>query len=338
MQKLISVIVCTYNQENTIGRTLDSILHQQCHVPFEIIIGEDHSTDGTLDVCLRYAERYPDIVRVIANNPNKGLVDNYYDCILAAKGQYIADCAGDDFWCDDKKLEKEVTILEQNPDVGIVHTEWQYYNEDTGETIIPVEALHKEAFIDGKLLLEDILTQTQRPVIHLCTSLYRAKWFVKAHQEYNEFFRNKTYNMEDVQVCFFLARMGQVAYLPDITLSYSRGGETISFSTDEVKQARFIESATKLTYDLASRFDLMTPRIKKYLQQKQFGIIMHAFRSHNKELRDHAISLSERWHITSNAQTRVVRFCTSQPFLWQMVLILRQAFVEIKKYYIRLCQ
>ena len=57
---MISVIVCTYNQEDTIGRTLDSILCQECHLPYEIVIGEDCSTDGTLAVCNAYQQAHPD--------------------------------------------------------------------------------------------------------------------------------------------------------------------------------------------------------------------------------------------------------------------------------------
>lgn len=330
MQNLISVIVCTYNQEKTIGRTLDSILCQQCHVPFEIIIGEDHSTDGTLGVCMKYAERYPDIVRVIANNPNKGLVDNYFDCILAARGRYIADCAGDDYWCDVRKLEKEVSVLEKYPDVGIVHTEWQYYNEDTQCTTMPAKSVQNSFLVDGNTLLEYILTQRVRPVIHLCTSLYRTDWFLKAHEEYNVFFRNKAYLMEDVQVCFFLSRMGRVAWLPDVTLSYTYGGETASTSRNEVKQARFAESAAQLTYDIASRFNLMTDTVTYHLQQKQFEILMHAFRSSNKDLRNKALSLSQQWHISGSLNTKIVALCTSHSVPWRLALLLRKIFVKMK--------
>ena len=112
MKELISVIVCAYNQEGTIARTLDSILRQQCHLPVEIILGEDCSTDHTLDVCRQYAERYPESIRLMANAQNKGIIDNYFDCLLAAQGQYIADCAGDDEWSDPEKLEKELRIME----------------------------------------------------------------------------------------------------------------------------------------------------------------------------------------------------------------------------------
>ena len=65
MEDKISVIVTTYNQEDTIGRTLNSILAQKCHLPIEIIIGEDCSTDNTRSVCENYAQRYPHIIRLM---------------------------------------------------------------------------------------------------------------------------------------------------------------------------------------------------------------------------------------------------------------------------------
>ena len=96
MENLISVIVITYNQERTIGRTLDSILNQRCHLPLEIIIGEDASIDNTRKICETYAERFPKMVKLMEKAPNKGIVDNYFDCLLTCKGKFIADCAGDD--------------------------------------------------------------------------------------------------------------------------------------------------------------------------------------------------------------------------------------------------
>lgn len=326
---MISVIVCTYNQEKTIGRTLDSILCQECHEPIEIIIGEDHSTDDTLAVCQRYSNEYPDVIRIMANKKNKGVVDNYFDCIMAARGEYIADCAGDDFWCDTKKLEKEVTILEKNPDVGIVHTEYQIYNETTGSTELPAKPVYTECFIEGTQLLEQILTQRLRPVIHLCTSLYRTEWIRRAHNEYLRYFRNDAYRLEDVQVCFFLARMGRIAYLPDVTLSYSQGEESVSFSYDEVKQARFVRSSALLTYDLATEFHLMTPKVKHHLQRRIFELFMHAFRSNSKELRRDTISLQKEWNLPSNAIIYFIRLVTSCRMTWSVALTFR--------YIVRLC-
>lgn len=150
MENLISVIVITYNQELTIGRTLESILHQRCHLPLEIIIGEDASIDGTRKICETYAERYPEVVKLMEKAPNKGIMDNYFDCLLACKGKYIADCAGDDYWTDPEKLEKEVRILEREPDVTLVHTAWQYLDEQTGETLSAPPAPFPAPRTDGQ--------------------------------------------------------------------------------------------------------------------------------------------------------------------------------------------
>ncbi len=87
MEILVSVVVITYNQEEYIARALDSILMQKCSIPFEIIIGEDCSTDRTGEICARYAEQYPDKITLFRNSPNKGLLNNYFDCILACKGK-----------------------------------------------------------------------------------------------------------------------------------------------------------------------------------------------------------------------------------------------------------
>ena len=173
MEDKISVIVATYNQEDTIARTLDSVLMQQCHVPIEIILGEDCSTDGTLAVCQRYADEHPDVIRLIANKQNKGLVDNYFDCILAAQGKYIADCAGDDFWTDPLKLEKEVCVMEQHPNVNMVLTRWNWFNETTRQISPGPTPPFPDGIIKGSEMLEPIVTQTNMNVYHLCTSLYR---------------------------------------------------------------------------------------------------------------------------------------------------------------------
>ena len=172
MEEMISVVVVTYNQEKTIARTLDSILCQRCHLPIEIVIGEDASTDNTRAICEDYAKRYPQI-RLFSNQQNKGVADNYIDCLLACNCKYIADCAGDDFWVDPEKLEKEVTVMEQHPQVTMVITNWRFYNEPTQQT----EPGHQKTLApitSGHQLLEAFITQTGMSVFHLCSSLYRA--------------------------------------------------------------------------------------------------------------------------------------------------------------------
>jgi len=115
---LFSVVVITFNQEEYISHTLDSIIGQDHKYSYEIIIGEDCSSDGTRDILLRYQKRYPDIIRVILNDRNLGLIKNYFSTIKHCSGKYIMQCAGDDYWLPGK-VRTQIKFMEDNPDVGM---------------------------------------------------------------------------------------------------------------------------------------------------------------------------------------------------------------------------
>ena len=328
MEKMISVIVCTYNQEKTIARTLDSILMQQCHVPIEIIIGEDCSTDGTRAVCKKYAELHPDTIRLIGNDHNKGVQDNYFDCMLTARGEYIGDCAGDDFWTDPLKLEKEVCILEQYPEVMLVHTDWNYYNESDGSTRPSGLQPFSTPIIQGRKILKAILTQTSRPVVHLCTSLYRKAPVLQALEEDESLFRNNMYGCEDMQVAFVLAEQGDIAYLPDVTLYYSHGHDSMSSPDNEKKQYRFKQRTTALCHYMAQRQHI---DIDKFLQLRVFAMGMHAFRLHSTELRDETLNWEKKWNVVRDGRISFLFTIMRYEWLWQLCLVIRNFIVSVKK-------
>lgn len=331
MKPQISVIVTTYNQEKTIGRTLDSILMQQCRVPFEIVIGEDCSSDGTLAVCQKYAEKHPDIIRVIANKPNKGIANNYFDCILAAQGEYIADCAGDDFWIDPLKLEKEVMILEQCPDVTLVHTDWNSYNEMTGTSTPSPQKPFTAPITSGQQMLEAIITQTRIPVIHLCTSLYRASVIRQALHDDSFLFRNKEFGCEDLQVAFIMALQGEIAYVPDVTLNYSQGHESISFSPNYHKQFTFARRVGDLSYYLATKYGIESNNTEHYFNVRAFELGMYAFRAYDEQLYEEAKEYIKKWVNKPSASLKLLFFVMRHPYLWRLGLQVRKVFVTVKQ-------
>ena len=330
-EDIISVIVCTYNQEDTIGRTLDSILSQRCHLPVEIVIGEDGSTDGTLAVCQAYREKHPDKIRILARQTNRGFVSNYFDCLRACRGKYVADCAGDDFWTDETKLEQQSAILEKNADVGIVHTDWLRYDVQTGALTAPhgdssqcPTINGQRSMVNGQCSLVSILTPASRPAIHLCTALYRNEWVLQAMQEYPRFFDPEAYRCEDIQIAFFLARRGKVAYIDHPTLAYSWGGESISNPQDEEKQFRFWANMTRLSFDLADAFSIADRQLDTFLQRRIHKLLMHAFRSGNPDLRKEALRMQREMHIADNRQTLLAKFLML-PGVWTVMRHVRNA-------------
>lgn len=118
----ISVAVITYNQQDTIAQTLDSILMQKGDFDLELVIGEDCSLDNTYVICQAYAEQYPAIVKLLPNTHNLGIMANFARVMKACTGDYIGMCAGDDYWCDDHKMQKQLEYFSMHPSVGVVST------------------------------------------------------------------------------------------------------------------------------------------------------------------------------------------------------------------------
>lgn len=108
----VSVCVVTYNQENYIAECLESLVTQQTSFKFEIIVGEDCSTDNTRKIVQQYVEQYPDLVIPLFYENNVGAVENVKRVYKAAKGKYIAHVDGDDVFFPGK-LQKQFNALEQ---------------------------------------------------------------------------------------------------------------------------------------------------------------------------------------------------------------------------------
>lgn len=335
MNPLVSVIVTTYNQEKTIGRTLDAILSQECHFAFEIVIGEDGSTDTTRLICEQYALRHPDVVRLMPQAPNKGIVDNYFDCLLATCGKYIADCAGDDYWIDLCKLEKEVEMMEADEDITLVHTGWNWYYIHTQEVKKNTYTPYAASITDGRQMAEAILTQTQSPVIHLCTALYRASVIKQIYAAHTEWFRGRELGCEDLQIAFTLAMSGKIGYLPESTLNYSIGNVSVSnphFGTDgERKQFVFTRRTTDLSFLLYQAYQMpYTPRINSFFEVKTFALLMHAFRCNDHKLYQEALACQKKWQVSNTKRIRVLHLLMNTPWLWNIALVVRNLAVFLK--------
>lgn len=111
---MVSVIMATYNHERYIRQALDSVLNQKVNFEYEIIIGDDCSTDSTQGIISEYIDKYPKIFKAELRNKNIGAKYNGYDLMMKCTGKYVAFLEGDDYWTDENKLQKQVDFLEKN--------------------------------------------------------------------------------------------------------------------------------------------------------------------------------------------------------------------------------
>lgn len=160
IKPIISVVLITYQHKELIAHAIESVIMQKTEYPFELIIGDDESTDGTREICLDYARKYPDLIKLLLhNNENKisildvksGIFQIAYN-ILSARGEFLILTSGDDYWTDEKKLQKQAEYLLNNPNVSCCYHAHKkkidgQIQERLLENIMPLTAMMRNCFI-----------------------------------------------------------------------------------------------------------------------------------------------------------------------------------------------
>lgn len=130
---LVSIVCLTFNEEEFVRDTLDNFLLQETNFAYEVLVYDDASQDRTPEILKEYAEKYPDIFHLTLyeeNNFQKGLgFFGLREGFREARGRYIAYCEGDDYWCDNRKLQKQMDFLENHPEYEVCAHETRIRND-----------------------------------------------------------------------------------------------------------------------------------------------------------------------------------------------------------------
>lgn len=249
LNPLLSVIVLTYNQETTIGKTLDHILAQKVDFPFEVIVGEDASPDdNTRAVCERYAHKYPNIIHLMPATPNKGVVKNYEDCLKVCRGKYMAGCAGDDWWHNHNKLQMQVSFLEDNPDYGVVHSNVDTFDHKNQKIIAarkrnpPQGNVYKELF--------------KYCFIFAPAAIYRRSLLAHINLEQ---IRNFGITIEDYPMWLEFAYHSKIGYIDVSTVTYCVIENSLSHSSELKHRLEFIKQVHLIHQFYTQRYPSDSP-------------------------------------------------------------------------------
>jgi glycosyltransferase involved in cell wall biosynthesis len=161
----------TYNGEAFVAETIESVL-AQTYERIELVVVDDNSTDGTPGIVERYARRYPDRVRLERKTERAGPCRRRNDAIDLARGSLLAWLDQDDLWLPEKTA-RQVEVLAEHEDVGLVYSGYEAFDSETGETLPwRDESLEREGdvlvplFVEGcfvasltALFRRDVLTQ-----------------------------------------------------------------------------------------------------------------------------------------------------------------------------------
>jgi glycosyltransferase involved in cell wall biosynthesis len=156
----LSVALITYNQEAYIAQAIESALMQRTNFEFEIVIGEDCSTDGTRAIIQSYVAQYPDQIRPLLHERNLGLYgkNNFVATFGACQGQYVALLEGDDYWTDPLKLQKQVSFLDSHPECTICfHAASRQYEDNAMSPKLLQPPGRKDVYSLKDLLLNNFM-------------------------------------------------------------------------------------------------------------------------------------------------------------------------------------
>lgn len=308
-----TIIILTYNQVDTIARAIDSVLSQECEYRFELLIADDSSTDGTREICEEYAMRYPGKIRLMPRCANKGIVNNYFDAVLEAKGEYIADCAGDDEWVSPQRLEAQIKALEEDKTLSAVSSIVEWVDVKKGEvsyirsSLVSSDHAAKPVRMKGRIVTKEILNIAGRETLPfiLSSALYR-KSPVKNLLENNPgIIRCEDGGVEDVPLIAAVGNVGDILSLPVTGYRYYVDGESVSNNLSFEKEYLFVSRVTR-TIGRLGKFYGLTKDDQKRLIQKKFPYMAAQIRhSGNYDLLPDLEALLEEWGVKMPLRGRI---------------------------------
>ena len=251
-QPRVSVVMAVYNQEAYLAESVQGVLGQKVDFNFELLIGDDCSTDGTLALALRLQSEHPRTIRVISGHANVGLLVNYGRLIRACVGEFIASCDGDDVWTDPHKLRYQVDCLRTHADVGAVHTEfdhilwrngrWQrladYQKHRYGSSLVP----------QGNVFAELL----RRNFMQISTVCFRGD-LVRAAVEDGAL--KAGYSVNDWPLCLHVAARSAIVFVPKSTTLYRKVSGSMT-NTGYAGRVRLFAGQIAMIKDVCDRFEV----------------------------------------------------------------------------------
>ncbi|WP_159468446.1 glycosyltransferase family 2 protein [Dyadobacter sp. 3J3] len=227
----VSVVILTFNQAAFIGKTIESALNQTTNFDYEILVGDDFSTDGARDIILDYQNRYPGKVKAVLHSKNLGQngLFNTIETLKLADGQYIAPLDGDDYWTDVTKLQKQVDFMDSHPDYSACFHNALITFED-GSPSVEVNPPNQKT----KIEMEDLIGEDE--IWFMATS---AVMFKNHLMNYPEWFLKSTSG--DIPRYVILAKNGPIGYIPGVMSVYRKNKGGASFK-DHYRDVRFLRN------------------------------------------------------------------------------------------------
>jgi glycosyltransferase involved in cell wall biosynthesis len=305
MTPIVSVIILTYNHSNYIAQAIQSVLEQKADFDFEILIGDDCSTDGTCEIVNSFISKYPNLLKAIRSDHNVGAIRNEKRLIDASKGKYIAFLEGDDYWTDTLKLQKQVDFLEANPEYGLVHGDVNHFYENTKKTEFNVNKSSKNIKKDGDVFFE--ILKPNPLFIKTATVCFR-KNLIK-HFDYELAIKEK-WPLTDLPLWLDISFHSKVHYIDETLAEYRLLDESASRFNSPKKKYQFHKDLIKIKKYYIEKYNCNIS-IKKKLEENFYrNLIKIAFNLNSVIIAQDAVNFLKKNNYKIGIKERIMLLAT----------------------------
>ncbi len=228
----LSICLITYKHEAYIRTCLDNMLSQVVQFDYEIILGEDHSPDGTAAIVAEYASQHPTKIKAFIRPENVGGKANFLHCFLQCRGEYVIFIEGDDYWTDPTKLQQQVDFLDSHQEASACfHNAEIVYEDASGRTNEYINTPEQALWTTTA----DLISEKEAWFMATASVMMRRK-YVASLPEW--FLACKS---GDIPMYVILAENGPIGYINACMSVYRKnlGGQSF---TDNTKSKAFIDN------------------------------------------------------------------------------------------------
>lgn len=206
----VSIALLTYNHKDYLEDAIESVLKQKVNFKYEIVIGDDCSTDGAVDIIERYKSKYPNIIKYNPNNSHVGIMQNELNMLNSCEGEYIAFLEGDDNWINENKLQMQVDFLDKNKDYSACYTDVKVIGDD----ILAIEEYNSRKYNKDINSFEEYFNYN--PVMPTATVMFRN---IVKEENIEKYYFISQYISDRIMFCLML-KYGKVKFLDSETAIY----------------------------------------------------------------------------------------------------------------------
>lgn len=210
---VLTIYCLVYNHAKYVRNTLEGFVSQETNYKYEVIVHDDASTDGSQEIIREYAEKYPDIIKPVFQKENQyskkvGIYKTFISPMIS--GKYVAICEGDDYWCDNNKLQKQIDYMENHPECSLcVHNTEMIKENGKGLGILYNNSKKEEDYT-----VQEIIECGGGGLFHTSSFMYVKELRDDRPRDF------KMSGAGDYPLAIYLATRGNVHYFPQIMSKY----------------------------------------------------------------------------------------------------------------------